>query len=253
MPTVTASALWTPREDLGHHRHPPCQQIAGKNLAMLAEKEVAGTPNGDNEHSGTEAQSPRHSSSSSATIESASEGPAMTTAGAQINEADETDRPIAPVSSVVIVPDEVYSRFTPRRKAIIVALLSFCAFLAPISSTSSLSATPEIAAEYDTTGSILNIASALYMLFMGLSPMFWGPLSEVFGRRIVRDLPDPSRVDVLQLTSDRLDNSHCRLWLFGVQHSDSLGTRNCVVLCVPHFHSHRRHSLRSDRPGRRKV
>ncbi|KAI2628494.1 MFS general substrate transporter [Hypoxylon sp. NC1633] len=84
-----------------------------------------------------------------------------------------------------IIPDEVFDKYTPRRKSVMVALLSYCAFLAAISSTSTLSATPEIAAEFHTTGSIVNVSSALYILLMGLSPMVWGPLSQVIGRRII--------------------------------------------------------------------
>lgn len=63
--------------------------------------------------------------------------------------------------------------------AIILILMSFSAFLSPISSTSVLAATPEVAEEYQTTGSIINLVNALYLLFMGLSPIFWGPLSQV--------------------------------------------------------------------------
>lgn len=91
--------------------------------------------------------------------------------------------------SVPVIPDEVYDKYTPRRKAVMVALLSYCAFLSAISSTSTLSATPEIAAEFHTTGSIVNVSSALYILLMGLSPMVWGPLGQVFGRRTVCDRP----------------------------------------------------------------
>ncbi|KAI5861200.1 MFS general substrate transporter [Durotheca rogersii] len=95
------------------------------------------------------------------------------------------DMPVEPMSSVVEIPDEMYDRLPPHRKLVIVLLLSFCSFLAPISSTSVLAATPEIAAEYGTTGSIVNLVNAFYMLFMGLSPMFWGPMSQVYGRRMV--------------------------------------------------------------------
>ncbi|KAK6074814.1 hypothetical protein SCUP234_04122 [Seiridium cupressi] len=58
-------------------------------------------------------------------------------------------------------------------------------FLTPISSTSVLAASPEVAEEYGTTGTIINLSNALYMLAMGLSPMMWGPLSQVYGRRWV--------------------------------------------------------------------
>ncbi|CAK7567992.1 MAG: hypothetical protein SEPTF4163_005970 [Sporothrix epigloea] len=94
------------------------------------------------------------------------------------------DAPAAePWSSFVEIPDEFYDRIPPRRKVAICALLSFCSLLTPISSTSVLPAVPNVAAEFHTTGSIVNISNALYLLSMGLSPIFWGPLSEVYGRR----------------------------------------------------------------------
>ncbi|KAH8712214.1 major facilitator superfamily domain-containing protein [Phaeosphaeriaceae sp. PMI808] len=81
--------------------------------------------------------------------------------------------------------DEIYNRFSERRKAIIVAVVSFCSFLAPISSTTVLSAVPEVAATYSTDGSIINVSNALYMLFMGLSPCFYGPYGNIYGRKWV--------------------------------------------------------------------
>ncbi|KAK8109859.1 hypothetical protein PG999_007996 [Apiospora kogelbergensis] len=95
------------------------------------------------------------------------------------------DAPIEAQNSTVEIPDEVYDRLPNHRKLMIVALLSFCSFLAPASSTSVLAATPEVAAEFHTTGAIINLSNAFYMLFMGISPLFWGPLSQVYGRRPV--------------------------------------------------------------------
>ncbi|KAF4977838.1 hypothetical protein FZEAL_5681 [Fusarium zealandicum] len=83
------------------------------------------------------------------------------------------------------VGDEVYDRLSSARKTAIVAVLSFGAFLSPISSTSVLAATPEVAEAYDTTGSIINVSNAVYMVVMALSPIVWGPMSQVFGRRPV--------------------------------------------------------------------
>lgn len=81
--------------------------------------------------------------------------------------------------------DELYDRLSSGRKHIVVAVMSFCAFLSPQSSTSVLAATPEVAKTFNTTGSIINISNAAYMVFMGLSPIVWGPMSQVFGRRPV--------------------------------------------------------------------
>lgn len=81
--------------------------------------------------------------------------------------------------------DEIYDRFSHHRKMIVVAVLSYCGFLAPISSTTVLAAVPEVAQQYNTSGSIINVSNALYLIFMGLSPVFWGPIGQVYGRRIV--------------------------------------------------------------------
>ncbi|KAI0102059.1 major facilitator superfamily domain-containing protein [Nemania sp. FL0031] len=93
------------------------------------------------------------------------------------------DAPIQPIDSVIEIPDVFYDKLPSHRKTIILILISFSAFLSPVSSTSVLAATPEVASEYSTTGSIVNLVNALYLLFMGLSPIFWGPLSQVYGRR----------------------------------------------------------------------
>ncbi|KAF7952135.1 uncharacterized protein EAE97_001632 [Botrytis byssoidea] len=93
------------------------------------------------------------------------------------------DAPIQQTYSNISIPDAIYDRIPPNRKLVIVALLSFCSFLAPISSTTVLAAVPEVANTYHSTGTIINLSNALYMLFMGLSPLVWGPLSQVYGRR----------------------------------------------------------------------
>ncbi|GAM83712.1 hypothetical protein ANO11243_017010 [Dothideomycetidae sp. 11243] len=81
------------------------------------------------------------------------------------------------------VGDEIYDKFPHHRKVIIVSVLSFCSFLAPMSSTTVLAAVPEVAATYGTTGTIINLSNALYQLFMGISPLFWGPMGTAYGRR----------------------------------------------------------------------
>lgn len=84
--------------------------------------------------------------------------------------------------------DEVYNRFTERRKQIITAVVSFCSFLAPISSTTVLSAVPEVAETFNCDGSIINLSNAMYMLFMGVGPCFYGPIGTIYGRKWVRNI-----------------------------------------------------------------
>lgn len=86
---------------------------------------------------------------------------------------------------------EQYERFSPSRKVIIVAILACCSFLAPISSTSILAAVQEVAATFNTTGSIINASNAVFMVFMGLSSTFWGTFSQILGRRPVSYLSYP--------------------------------------------------------------
>lgn len=95
------------------------------------------------------------------------------------------DLPLAPYNSHISIDPAVYDRIPPKRKLIIVAIISFCSFLAPLASTTVLSAVPEVSETYNTTGTIINISNALYMLFMGISPTFWGPMSQIYGRRWV--------------------------------------------------------------------
>lgn len=78
------------------------------------------------------------------------------------------DAPIQHYTSYVEIPDEIYDRLPHSRKLIIVALLSYCSFLAPISSTTILSAVPEVAATYKSTGTIINLSNALYSSYSRL-------------------------------------------------------------------------------------
>lgn len=79
--------------------------------------------------------------------------------------------------------DEIYNKFSPAHKITIVTILSCCAFLGPISSTSILAASPEVVATYNTTGAIFGLSNALYLIFMGLSPLLYGPLGTTYGRK----------------------------------------------------------------------
>jgi MFS family permease len=81
--------------------------------------------------------------------------------------------------------DEIYNKFSPHRKMLITFVLSFSSFLAPVSSTTVLSAVPEVALTFATDGTIVNLSNAMYMLFMGISPMFYGPFGNIYGRRWV--------------------------------------------------------------------
>lgn len=105
--------------------------------------------------------------------------------------------------------DDIYDKFPLYRKHIVTVVVSFCGFLAPISSTSILAAIPEVAATYNTTGTTINVSNALYMLFMGLSPLFWGPIGGVWGRRSVCNGPRCCTVSRLKHQSASDTESKC--------------------------------------------
>ncbi|KAF3011475.1 hypothetical protein E8E14_005797 [Neopestalotiopsis sp. 37M] len=76
-------------------------------------------------------------------------------------------------------------RFPPLKKKVITSVVTMSGFNAAMDSMIISSAIPEVASTFNTTGSIINISNGLYVLFMALCPLFWGPLSQVFGRRWV--------------------------------------------------------------------
>lgn len=81
-----------------------------------------------------------------------------------------------------------YDRFPSHRKWFMVAIMAWCGLLSPISSTTVLSAIPEVASEFHTTGSMISLSNAVYLVFMSISTCIWGPLCQVLGRRRVCSL-----------------------------------------------------------------
>ncbi|KAF6828944.1 MFS transporter [Colletotrichum musicola] len=79
--------------------------------------------------------------------------------------------------------ETVYAKFTPRRKALITAIVSFGGLGINLAALLVLSALPEVAAAFNTTGTVINYSNALFLLIMGLGVLFWGPLSQVYGRK----------------------------------------------------------------------
>ncbi|GMM32705.1 hypothetical protein DASC09_000300 [Saccharomycopsis crataegensis] len=79
-------------------------------------------------------------------------------------------------------PDLKLSKF--RRTAILV-LSALSGFLSPLSNVSFLPAVSYIAKDFHTTGTIINITNAVYMVFMSTSPCIFSPLSDIYGRRPV--------------------------------------------------------------------
>ncbi|KAL4945265.1 hypothetical protein BDV06DRAFT_45348 [Aspergillus oleicola] len=81
-------------------------------------------------------------------------------------------------------PLDEYSRFSSGRKVLMTVIISWTGLLSPMASTSVLSAIPNVAATYDVSGSVIGLSNALYLVFMALSPCFWGPWCQTLGRRM---------------------------------------------------------------------
>ncbi|KAK6198946.1 A Q resistance [Scheffersomyces amazonensis] len=82
-----------------------------------------------------------------------------------------------------ISKDDKFNRFSDKTKLICVVIASLSGFLSPLSSLSFLPAVPEIADRFNTTGEIINVSSAVYCIFMSISPTIFSPCSDIYGRR----------------------------------------------------------------------
>ncbi|KAJ6786670.1 hypothetical protein PWT90_08088 [Aphanocladium album] len=80
--------------------------------------------------------------------------------------------------------DEIYNKFSPSRKRIIVAVLGFGAFTALVSSTSMLPAVPEITETFKSKDTVVELSNAIYIALTGVGCVVWGPMSQIYGRRM---------------------------------------------------------------------
>lgn len=58
-----------------------------------------------------------------------------------------------------------------------------------MASTTVLAAVSELAETYHTDAEVINLSNEFYMLFMGLSPLQWGPLAQLYGKTWVYFCP----------------------------------------------------------------
>ncbi|KXH30228.1 major facilitator superfamily transporter [Colletotrichum nymphaeae SA-01] len=79
--------------------------------------------------------------------------------------------------------EAVYNRFSPAKKRLVTAVVACGGIASTVSSLLLLAAIPEIAADLNTTGTTINVSNAIYVLFMGICTLFWGPISQVYGRK----------------------------------------------------------------------
>lgn len=83
------------------------------------------------------------------------------------------------------LPPVPYSVFTKGQKRYITYLLGFLTLASSLTATIYFPLIPLLAEEYQTSTQAINLTITLYVVFQGITPSFWGPLSDSFGRRPV--------------------------------------------------------------------
>ncbi|WFC97280.1 hypothetical protein MBRA1_003947 [Malassezia brasiliensis] len=79
--------------------------------------------------------------------------------------------------------DEHYSAFTKSGRIFVVVLASVSGVMSPFSINIYMPAVPQITTHLHITDSQTLLSITTYMIFQGLSPSFWAPLSDSYGRR----------------------------------------------------------------------
>ncbi|KAJ7729532.1 MFS general substrate transporter [Mycena maculata] len=87
------------------------------------------------------------------------------------------------LSAAELTHEEVYKRFSPARKRVIVALVSCSAILPMFASGSFIPAIPQIARDLDSTGPIISFAVSLSICGAALGSMLFATYSGFYGRR----------------------------------------------------------------------
>ncbi|KAK6460739.1 A Q resistance multidrug resistance transporter [Scheffersomyces coipomensis] len=90
------------------------------------------------------------------------------------------------LSTIVLIPEYEDARDYPLSvKYTIVAIIAFAAITGPMGTSIMLPAIDDIVKNLDTTVSMVNISVGIYLLSLGIFPLWWSAFSERFGRRSV--------------------------------------------------------------------
>lgn len=77
-----------------------------------------------------------------------------------------------------------YSIFDRRQKALLVAIVSIAATFSGAASNIYFPALSTIAEDLNVSIELVNLTVTSYLIFQGLAPSLWGPISDVHGRRV---------------------------------------------------------------------
>ncbi|RAH50658.1 putative MFS multidrug transporter [Aspergillus brunneoviolaceus CBS 621.78] len=82
-----------------------------------------------------------------------------------------------------VTPEAPYSIFDKRQKWLIIVLVSTAATFSGFASNIYFPALPTIARDLNVSVELVNLSVTSYLIFQGLAPSLWGPISDVRGRR----------------------------------------------------------------------
>ncbi|KAF3225007.1 hypothetical protein TWF191_005855 [Orbilia oligospora] len=96
-----------------------------------------------------------------------------------------TPAPIASANDDSILSTEPpYSIFDHRQRALIIFIISIAATFSGFASNIYFPALPTIAHDLNVSIELINLTVTSYLIFQGLAPSLWGPISDVKGRRV---------------------------------------------------------------------
>ncbi|CAI4213973.1 unnamed protein product [Parascedosporium putredinis] len=81
-------------------------------------------------------------------------------------------------------PTQLHTIFDRRQKVVIVFLVATAATFSGFASNIYFPALPTVASDLNVSIELVNLSVTTYLIFQGLAPSVWGPLSDVKGRRI---------------------------------------------------------------------
>eukprot|EP01114_Cavostelium_apophysatum_P002034 TRINITY_DN11778_c0_g1_i1.p1 TRINITY_DN11778_c0_g1~~TRINITY_DN11778_c0_g1_i1.p1 ORF type:complete len:486 (+),score=102.86 TRINITY_DN11778_c0_g1_i1:413-1870(+) len=80
-------------------------------------------------------------------------------------------------------PDKLFDEYSKKYRFFLLFMISSCTFLLPVSDSSYLPALPEIGVDLNTTPTLASFTFSIFTIFMGISPLFWGPVADYLGRK----------------------------------------------------------------------
>ncbi|KAA1468010.1 MFS general substrate transporter [Dentipellis sp. KUC8613] len=81
------------------------------------------------------------------------------------------------------VKERPYSVFTTGQKWFLVSMASLAGIFSPLTANIYFPAIPVMASQFHKSVELINLTVTVYMIMQGISPMFWGTLSDRWGRR----------------------------------------------------------------------